>query len=243
MGHWHGEYFILLPLGQDEDVPRALNKLYAYFQENNWPFIIRDVEASVVDVIRKNNPEGFKFIEDRGNFDYVYNAQDLIELRGRRYHGKKNHVNTFRNTYGNYVNLPLNQDMVDACIEYETAWFEQREAADDSLQIEKQAVIEALRNFSALKLAGTVIFVDNKVVAFTFGERLNEDTAVVHVEKADPNYKGLYAVINQEFCRDNWQNMKYVNRQEDLGIPGLIKAKQSYHPVKMIEKYIVEDNK
>ena len=242
IGNWHGEHFILLPMGRDEDVGSALNKMHVFFQENSWPFIIRDIESSLVDLVRNIRPGRFKFIKDRANFDYVYSSQDLIELKGRRYSRKKNHVNAFRRLYGDYTYLPIDGDLINACINYEIAWCENRGVADGSLMLEKQAVIEALQNFIALKLVGAVIFVEGKVAAFTFGERLNEDTAVIHVEKAKAAYRGLYAVINQEFCANQWRNMKYINRQEDLGIPGLIQAKKSYFPVKMIEKYIAVDN-
>ena len=79
----------------------------------------------------------------------------------------------------------------------------------------------------------------DKVVAFTFGEKLNSDTAVIHVEKADPEIRGAYTAINQNFVAAEWSEMTYINREEDMGLEGLRQAKESYHPVKMIEKYFV----
>jgi uncharacterized protein len=81
--------------------------------------------------------------------------------------------------------------------------------------------------------------IDEKIEAFTFGEMINEDTAVIHVEKGNPDIKGIYPVINQEFCQNTWQGVKYINREEDMGIEGLKKAKESYYPVMLIEKFDV----
>ena len=97
-----------------------------------------------------------------------------------------------------------------------------------------------LRNFQDLSLVGGVILVEDRVAAFAVGELLNQDTAVVHLEKADPTIPGIYAVINQEFCRRSWSKVPLINREQDLGLPGLRMAKMSYHPQRLVEKFRIQ---
>jgi len=234
-----GEHFALPPVGLDRSaVGAALDKVAAYFHEHGWPLIFRDVEQSLAQAMEELRPGRYSFREDRGNFDYVYDVQALIALKGRKFHAKKNQVNTFRRLYSGFRVAPLTETRVASCLEVAREWAANRARGHRVILYEQEAISEALSNFAALQLVGSVIEVGGKVAAFTFGERLNEDTAVVHVEKADTAFKGVYSTINREFCAAYWQDMKYINRQEDLGIPGLRKAKESYHPVKMIKKYI-----
>ena len=85
------------------------------------------------------------------------------------------------------------------------------------------------------------VSVRGRVVAFSVGEKLNDETAVIHVEKADPEYPQLFTVINQQFCQHEWGDMRFINREQDLGVPGLRKAKESYFPVRLVKKYIIQE--
>jgi len=237
---WAGRTFVLQPFGPEQGMAAAINKLLAFFADANLPFSMYGVESSMVAIMEQLKPGLFHFISDRDNFDYVYRAQDLIELKGRSYHAKKNHVNGFKKNYSSYSYLPLTGEVTAQCIANAMEWCRKRGCSKDPLLLaERDAIVEVLNHFEQLELTGGVITVDGKVEAFSFGEQLNRDTAVIHVEKANPDIKGIYAVINQEFCRHNWSNMEYINREEDMGLPGLRKAKQSYHPVKMVEKYVI----
>lgn len=235
------EYFVLPPFAsQGADMARALDKMMEHFAENKWLFNLRGAEKSTLEMVETAKPGLFTWVPERDNFDYVYYAQDLIELKGRKYHSKKNHVNSFKKAYSGYSYLPLTTDLMGMCINMLIEWCEKKDCyQDDILASETNAIIEALESYPYLGLTGGVIMLDGKVEAFTFGEQLNQDTAVIHVEKANPDIRGVYAVINQEFCRNNWQRMKYINREEDMGIEGLRKAKESYHPAKMVEKYTI----
>jgi len=106
-----------------------------------------------------------------------------------------------------------------------------------NLLSESEAVRESLVNFPVLKIDGGVILIDGKVEAFTLGELLNDQTAVVHIEKANPENPGLYAMINQQFCENRWRDLLYINREQDLGEPGLRKAKLSYYPDHFVESF------
>lgn len=238
-GSGQGKYFILPPISPDRQaVGAALDKLTADFAANGWPLVIRDLERPLAEELAALRPDSLSFRKDRDNYDYVYAVEDLSELKGRAYHGKKNHANTFRRLYPDYRFVPLTADLARACLGLEASWAAGRDPGDENLLAEKQALNETVVNYEALGLTGAVILVGDRTVAFTIGEQLNDDTAVVHFEKADASYKGIYAVINQEYCATYWQHLKYVNRQEDLGIDGLRQAKKSYHPVKMIEKCV-----
>lgn len=179
----------------------------------------------------------FKTKPQREHFDYLYVREALVDLSGNKYHSKKNHLNAFRKNH-EFEYRPLTQELLPLCKDMASAWCTLRRCEDDlSLTEEWEAVNEALEHFGKLHLTGGVILIDAKVEAFSIGERLNDDTAVIHVEKANPEIRGLYAAINQQCCEKAWGDVKYVNREQDLGEEGLRQAKLSYHPERLVEKF------
>ena len=117
-------------------------------------------------------------------------------------------------------------------------WCILRRCEDDlDLLGEWDAVKEILNSYESLDVQGGVVTIENKVMAFTIGQMLNDDTAVVHIEKADPEIPGLYPVINQQFCENSWHDARYINREQDLGMPGLREAKLSYYPDHLVKKF------
>jgi len=123
-------------------------------------------------------------------------------------------------------------------LEVAEKWCKIRRCEDDmNLLSESEVVRESLVHFPVLKIDGGVILIDGKVEAFTLGELLNDQTAVVHIEKANPENPGLYAMINQQFCENRWRDLLYINREQDLGEPGLRKAKLSYYPDHFVESF------
>jgi hypothetical protein len=173
----------------------------------------------------------------RAHFDYVYAVADLIHLAGRHYHQKRNHLNSFQRSH-RYTYEPLTTAHLPACLDLAQKWCEIRRCEEDlNLMEEWAAVKEALAHFPDLGLTGGAICVDGRLEAFTVGERLNSSTVVVHLEKANPDIRGLYAAINQAFLEHSWQEISWVNREQDLGEPGLRQAKLSYHPHHLEEKF------
>ncbi len=173
----------------------------------------------------------------RDQFDYIYKREDLAELSGRDYSNKRNHINYFQRMY-EYTYEPLTEENIAACVEVACEWCEKYRCEDDmNLLEERGAVLSSLENFPLLRAQGGVIRVEGKIQAFSVGEMLNEQTLVVHVEKADPDIRGLYQLINREFVSHCCQEAIYVNREQDLGVPGLRRAKKSYHPDHMAKKY------
>lgn len=237
---WEGVTFFLPPFGPEKGLANVVDIMIEHAKEHNFTFELQGVEGFIVKWLEAAKPGFFTCKPERDNYDYVYLAKDLIELKGRKFHNKKNHVNSFRKMYSNYRYVPMTAEMTKQCIAFMNEWCEERGCVvGDSLDCERKAIIEAMENFTALGFQGGAIYIDDKMAGFTYGERSNEDTAVIHVEKGRKEYKGVYGVINQEFCAQNFQDLTYINREEDMGIEGLRKAKESYHPIKMIEKYIV----
>ena len=133
---------------------------------------------------------------------------------------------------------PLGEQHLNACLELQLKWCQARRCEDDlSLLSEWEAIREVLSNYPLLDLKGGVVMVDGNVEAFTLGELLNEHTAVIHIEKANPEIAEFYTVVNQQCAEKCWGDVQYINREQDLGVPGLREAKLSYHPHHMVEKY------
>jgi hypothetical protein len=175
--------------------------------------------------------------------DYVYLRSDLVELRGKRYHGQKNHLNKFLRSQ-EHTYRPIDQELVECVLDMQENWCRMRDCeSDPGLADEDRAVFEALKHFEELRYHGGAIVVDGTVEAFSLGEKLSPDTAVIHLEKANPEIAGLYAAINQRFAQNGFdEEVIYINREQDLGIPGLRKAKESYHPHHLVEKYSLIPN-
>ena len=182
---------------------------------------------------------GFHAAADRDHFDYVYPTTDLTHLAGGNYQQKRNHLNSFQRSH-RYTYEPLTPGHLAACQDLAQKWCKIRRCEEDlNLQEEWEAVKETLAHFEDLDLTGGAIFVDGRLEAFTVGEKLNADTVVIHLEKANPEIRGLYAAINQAFLEHAWNDTPWVNREQDLGEPGLRKAKLSYHPHHLEEKFIL----
>ncbi|MFZ7104033.1 MAG: DUF2156 domain-containing protein [Peptococcaceae bacterium] len=231
--------FLLPPYPlKDADPTKPLDKLIAYFTENNLPFLMKAVSPGVKEVLAEKCPGKFEFFEERGVYDYVYLTEDLIELKGRKYHRKRNHLKNFKKQYPHYQYAILTKELIKPCLINLYEWCRKKGCEDDkSLLCERDAITAAFECFGRLDYIGGVILIDGNVEAFTFGEALNNDTVLIHVEKANPDINGIFQAINQEYLANHWSQMKYVNREEDLDIEGLRKAKLSYYPVDLITKY------
>ena len=228
------------PIGAQEKMQDAITKILQFAEENRGEkqFMFVVVEKIFADELKIYPHAKFNITADENTFDYVYLAQDLINLSGRKFHGKKNHLNAFQKEYPNAKYVPITEEIIPQCREELNIWYENHKRGDDKfICYERAAIHEIFDHFDAFKLKGGAILINNRVVAFTFGEKLNSDTAVIHVEKADPTIRGIYVAINQNFVENEWSDMIYINREEDMGIEGLRKAKKSYQPIKMIEKY------
>ncbi len=177
---------------------------------------------------------------DRDGSDYLYRLSDLVSLAGRKYDGKRNLIRKFRSEYS-YQYEPLAGENVTESLKFEERWCTIKDCdGEEGLRNEREAVREMLANYSGFGLTGCLLRIAGAIAGIAFGERLNPDTFVVHVLKADPEIPGLYQTLMNEFLSRLGDAYEYVNLEEDLGIEGLRKAKLSYHPTRMIEKYTLK---
>lgn len=171
-------------------------------------------------------------------YDYVYNMTDLALLGGKKYHSKRNHISRFSENNWSYE--PIGADNIDECKQMNDEWCAENDCLSDTDKSEEScAVRRGMKYFSELSLRGGLLRVDGKVIAFTYGEKLNSDTFVVHVEKALKSVQGAYTMINNLFVKESCSEFKYINREDDTGAENLRKAKRSYYPAFMEEKYKV----
>ena len=237
--HRHGVIYAFPPFVADQSqfIP-ATDKLINYFSEQGIPFNLKGLSPDMVQILTGWQPETFIATPCRDRYDYVYSAADLRELRGRKYHSKRNFVNRFSAANPNWRYVELTKDIIPDCMFVANQWCENKTCALFSdLELEHQAIGIAFDNFDKLGITGGALAVGDKIEAFSLGEMITPEMAVIHIEKANIYIDGIYTVINQEFCRNAWSNAVYINREEDLGIDGLRKAKESYFPVKLVEKY------
>jgi hypothetical protein len=178
----------------------------------------------------------FRVEEDRDNFDYVYLAEELAELKGKKYDGKRNRIKKFESTF-DHAYEKLRKDHTGECRRLLQHWFEEKGNGDPYMKAEKDAILEALEYFERLGLTGGVVTVAGRVEAFTFGMRLTDDTALIQIEIANPAFPGLAQWINREFVRREWTAFRFINREQDMGVPGLRTAKLSYQPDHLVKKY------
>ncbi|HPO50749.1 MAG TPA: phosphatidylglycerol lysyltransferase domain-containing protein, partial [Spirochaetota bacterium] len=179
----------------------------------------------------------YSIIEDRDNFDYLYERSDLSNLAGRRYAGKRNLYTNFINNY-QFEFVKYEEIYKEQSLKLAKKWLDKKGDENGSLYNEYIAISELINNYGKLDVKGNVLIVEEKVVGFIFGEKLNDNSFVIHFEKGDGDFKGVYQTINKLFAeREIDKNIEFINREQDLGISGIRRAKESYYPVKMIKKY------
>ncbi|WP_419726551.1 DUF2156 domain-containing protein [Terrisporobacter petrolearius] len=247
VAEYEGNTFSILPLAKKEDMPRVIQFVVDYFEKEQKKIYFRGITQEVVDFLKENYPGKFNYIEERDLFDYVYDGESMRELKGRKNVKKRNHINYFKKEYeGRYEYRLLDEKDFDPCLELVQEWTSNKEennAVDEEMEEELIGIKKLFESYSVLKdklkIAG--IFIDGKLEAFTMGEYINPNMALIHIEKANPVIRGLYPFINQQFLVREFSDAEFVNREEDLGIEGLRKAKLSYHPVRFVEKYTVRE--
>ena len=242
-----GEPFMFPPLTrtgayEPESLRRTILEAKERFESLGRRFAMKLVPFHLLDALAEAMPNRLVFEADRPNYDYLYDTKDLIELKGRAYHSKKNHLNYFLSNY-KYDYCEMTTDMAEDAMAFIRAFNERKSPEDpherELLELEERAMRDVFLNLDTVGYLSGVIMIDGRIEAISIGGRLGTKTVTVHVEKANTEYRGLYQAINNEFCKAMAANVKRINREEDMGIPGLRKAKLSYNPVKFVEKYTV----
>ncbi|MDR0886327.1 MAG: phosphatidylglycerol lysyltransferase domain-containing protein [Clostridiales Family XIII bacterium] len=211
------------------------------FQSKGAECYLMLVPEHLKEVISAAFADEIEWAYDRDNSDYVYHKMDLIELKGRAFHKKKNHLNYFLNNYPEYEYVTLTSDMQHLANDFIREFNERKDLQDPHermlLDMEEEAMRDVFGKIEDIGLLAGAILIDGKIQALSLGGRIGEYSVVCHVEKANIEYRGLYQLINREWCRHLPEEIRLVNREEDMGLPGLRKAKTSYQPCCMVDKY------
>ncbi|CRZ35346.1 hypothetical protein DFR55_10780 [Herbinix hemicellulosilytica] len=233
-----GRTSFTLPAGSGS-IDRAMEALKAYCRENNIPLWFCTVPEEAVSIL-VDKYKGIVPGEPNRDFaDYLYLAEDLAEMAGRRYSGQRNHINRFKKLYPDYKYEKITQANINRVIEFLTEYQKDFKKTSKLAKEELFRAIELMDYFNKFNLVGGFIEVEGKIVAMSVGEIIN-DTLYCHIEKADRNYHGSYQMIVKEFAKNNvTDEVKYINREDDAGDEGLRTSKLSYHPYKLLNKYCV----
>jgi len=230
----HGAEKFFMPLGEGE-AKAVIEKVAA----GPGTSFIRLPEA--LKELFEGDPR-FTVAEDRDNADYLYLTRELVALTGRKFDGKRNLIKKFKAAYA-YEYLKLDASCVGLCLEFQERWCTIKDCdSQEGLRNERLAIGEMIENFAQFSLVAGAIKTGNDISAVAIAQKLNPDTLVMHVLKADPNIPGLYQAMNNEFLAREGAPFTYVNLEQDLGAEGLRKAKLSYHPLKLVMKYTVTRN-
>lgn len=232
--------FFLMPFG---NIKRGVEILIEYTKSLNIPLQLFCEEGERLEEFRKHFKDCFNCTPLRDDLEYIYSAESLKTLSGKKLHSKRNHISSFSRNY-NWIYEPLSPNNLTEVFKMADLWAERAEDCSErtSLLSENAAMKRVLPFMEKLKIKGGVIKVEGKIVAFCFGAPINQRVFDVQVEKALPEYKGAYSVINREFAKSLDESFLYINREDDMGIEGLRKAKLSYRPKIMLEKYFISQS-
>lgn len=228
------------PVG-GEDKKAALDAIIDDAASRGIPCRITGLDADAVESLKTLYPDRFRFHCDEGSFDYVYDINDLAELAGKKYHAKRNHLNHFKEAYPDYIAEPITRQSIPLLEEMLKGWYSARlsENPHADYHMEAAAIEKAFRHYEELSLEGLLLRNGEEILAFTIASRLKGDTFDVHFEKARVDVGIAYTAINYElarYLREAYPDVRYLDREEDMGLEGLRKAKKSYHPHHMVEK-------
>lgn len=239
-----GQPYFTFPAGVKIDAEgkekyiRLFDELKEYVSAQGKPLIVSSVTDDNLSWIKEYYGDKIICEYDRDSSDYIYIASDLIELKGKKYHGKRNHIKRFMDEPWEYRELTDKE--IDSCIEFSAEFYNKNDNADDpSAVVEQYAIDLFLTNMDRLGLKGAVLYRNDKMTGFTVGEQINSDTFVVHIEKALADVQGAYPMLCSQFASHNAKGLSFINREEDLGIEGLRKSKLSYNPAFLLNKNVI----
>lgn len=238
-----GRCFSAMPLCREEDLPGAFAAIEEYFNEElGYPLVINLADEYAVKYL--NLPEDKYLVEEQvDSRDYLYNGDAMRSLAGKKLHKKKNRVNAFKREYeGRYEYRRLCcSDSHDVWV-FLDRWRQQKgEEVEEHLDYEVKGIHDILKNCSEFSIHMGGVYIDGQMEAFTIGSyNPVENMAVIHIEKANPEINGLYQFINQQFLIEEFPEVEWVNREDDMGLEGLRKAKMTYYPADYARKYLVE---
>ncbi len=241
----NGAYSYCCNLTTAKDAKKLFDFIVEMQKGEANPFRLHCVSMEEMEQIEGWYPGRYRMVCDRDDSDYLYDREKLATLAGKKLHAKRNHIHRFEEEHSDWVYEKIYEKNKRECEEMVMQWCEHSRVEDSKIQFsrteEAKLVIQAIEHCEEFGLIGGAIRSEGRIIAITLGERLTKDTFVVHFEKANAEIQGAYALINREFVRHELSEYRYVNREEDLGIEGLRKAKLSYHPETLIAKGIVTE--
>jgi hypothetical protein len=232
-----GQLYYMMPIGK-MPLKDAFELIMRDAEDNRIPFQMKGITLRMWENIQKEMPDKFRYLPDRNNDEYIYLSEKLIKLSGKKLQSKRNHINRFKADNPDWEYFPLtSKNELEECVRMLDEWEEKSTSAINITQrYDYIATRLMLEHFEYLQLRGGAVHVNGRIVAFTIGEPLTEDSFVVHVEKAFGDMNGAYTIINQQFIEHEASEFIYINREEDMGLDNLRKAKMSYYPDILLEE-------
>ena len=231
-----------LPIGC-EDLSLCIEELRADAERRGNSFRLFGLTREETEQLETLFPHRFAFSPARDSFDYIYDINRLAELKGKKLQSKRNHCNRFEAEFPDYEILPLCRDLLPQCEAFAEEWYRSHAHTGEDFEGEKRALTKAFVYFEALQMEGILLKHREKVLGFSMGNRIREDTFDVNFEKALADVNGAYPMVNREFARrihSAYPTVQYLNREDDMGLPGLRRAKESYYPDFLLEKFVGE---
>lgn len=242
--HYKNIYFWAMPFTTPEYYQEAMDFMIQYSHDHQFPFMIDcAVEDFVKEIQRNDSQKKFLFERTPYNDDYIYDKKMHQTLSGKKMQKRRNHYNAFLKEHPNYeyrdLDITNDFDTILSCL---NRWEGEKEYLSESMTSEVRGIMSLLSSKHLLDFEIGGIFIDNQMEAFIIASRLNHSTIQIHVEKANKKIRGLYPAILKELLEHHFQDEKWINREEDMGLENLRRSKQSLHPVKMIHKYRIYEN-
>lgn len=213
-------------------------------QARGIPFRLYCLLKDDLDLFETAFPGRFRFLPVREYYDYIYSIDRLCDLHGKSLQSKRNFCNRFEAEHPDYRLLPLTGDLLPRCAAFTSLWYERHGESGEDYREEQTALERAFADFDALGLEGAVIEDGGMILAYAIGSRISDDTFGIHFEKAMADVPGAYPIINREYARSirkRHPDVRLLNREDDMGLPGLRKAKESYQPDILLEKWLAEE--
>lgn len=236
--HYKGIRQYLFPAGSG-NFREVLDILWEDSRRDGHPFVLRSLTKDTMALLQELYPDAFVYKENRNAFDYLYEIDTLADLAGKKYQAKRNHINRFVEAHPDWYTEPVRADNLDVCRSILQKWLETHDSEGDRRAMEK-----AFANYDTLGFEGLILYAEpGNAAGFSMGNRISRDTFDVNFEKSFADIQGAYPLINREFARyvrRTHPEVRYLNREDDMGLENLRKAKESYHPV-FLEKFTAEE--
>lgn len=239
---WNTRFYF--PVGSGPLEP-AIAFIYENAKKEGAPIRIESVTDESKALLEKSFPGKFEFFEKRDSFDYIYEAETFTEMRGKKLHAKRNFCNRFEKNY-DWSFEQLEKRHLPYCLRILADWQNEMGPATEEMKMEHSAIIRGFMRYDELNFLGGVLRADGEIIAFTIGEKIRSDCFDIHFEKASSEIAGAYPMIAREFARfavNKYPEIKLFNREEDMGVEGLRKAKESFYPLYLLKKYRVREQK